>query len=318
MRVDSLPTAQIDRLLRSGFIGAVAGAACFGLGVLTFEMYGAILFLVTPTVMGFVAGLAVNWRIPHRFVSVVLAAMTSVALVGAGLLVFAFEGVMCLLMALPPAMAGSLTGALFSLLITRRGHWRQRTLVLVALLMPCLLGAEAALVRYPILPVVSEIEIDASPETVWRHVIGFSEMPAPTETMFRSGIAYPVRARLEGTGVGAIRYCEFSTGPFVEPITVWEPGHRLAFDVIEQPEPMHELSPYKEIYAPHLHHGLNSRRGEFLLIALPDGTTRLRGTTWYQVNMGPQWYWRRWSDHVIHGIHRRVLEHIKTLSETAG
>jgi hypothetical protein len=36
-----------------------------------------------------------------------------------------------------------------------------------------------------------------------------------------------------------VRYCVFSTGPFVEPITVWEPGRRLGFDVAQQPPPMH-------------------------------------------------------------------------------
>jgi hypothetical protein len=30
--------------------------------------------------------------------------------------------------------------------------------------------------------------------------------------------------RIEGAGVGAMRYCVFSTGTFVEQVTVWEPG----------------------------------------------------------------------------------------------
>jgi len=41
------------------------------------------------------------------------------------------------------------------------------------------------------------------------------------EPLFRLGFASPQYARIEGTGVGAIRYCVFSTGPFVEPITAW-------------------------------------------------------------------------------------------------
>jgi hypothetical protein len=31
--------------------------------------------------------------------------------------------------------------------------------------------------------------------------------------------------------------------------------------------------------------------------------------------MGPQWYWRAWSDHLIGTIHSRVLRHIKDLAE---
>ena len=49
---------------------------------------------------------------------------------------------------------------------------------------------------------------------------------------FKTGLAYPLRARLVGAGVGAVRHCEFTTGAFVEPITVWDAPHRLAFDVI--------------------------------------------------------------------------------------
>src|SRR5262249_42888891 len=130
------------------------------------------------------------------------------------------------------------------------------------------------------------------------------------------GIAYPIRARIDGEGVGAIRRCEFSTGPFVEPITAWEAPHRLAFDVVSQPEPMHETSPYRQIDAPHLRNGLHSRRGEFRLIPLPGGRTRLEGRTWYSVEMAPQAYWGLFSDALIHAIHARVLAHVKQLAES--
>jgi hypothetical protein len=114
--------------------------------------------------------------------------------------------------------------------------------------------------------------------------------------------------------IGAVRYCEFSTGPFVEPITAWEEARRLAFDVRSQPEPMHEWSPYQTLHAPHLLDGLQSRRGEFRLSALPGGRTRLEGTTWYTLDMFPQSYWTLWSDPLIASIHRRVLEHIDALA----
>ena len=68
--------------------------------------------------------------------------------------------------------------------------------------------------------------------------------------------------------------------------------------------------------APHLTEGWVSRRGEIRLIALPGGRTRLQGTTWYEMHMAPQLYWGLWSDAFIHGIHRRVLEHVGRLAET--
>ena len=55
--------------------------------------------------------------------------------------------------------------------------------------------------------------------------------------------------------------------------------------------------------------------GQFRLVRLPGGRTRLEGTTWYQHGLYPAGYWRLWSDWIIHRIHLRVLEHVKRLSE---
>ena len=35
-------------------------------------------------------------------------------------------------------------------------------------------------------------------------------------------------------------------------------------------------------------------------------------------NLWPSDYWRVWSDHIIHTIHLRVLNHVKQLSERSG
>jgi hypothetical protein len=157
----------------------------------------------------------------------------------------------------------------------------------------------------------SSIVIDAPPDAVWPHVIAFPEIPPPDEWMFRAGVAFPVRAHIDGAGVGAVRYCVFSTGAFVEPITHWEPGHRLSFDVVESPAPLRELSPYRDLAPPHLHGYLRPRRGEFRLVDLGDGRTQLEGSTWYELEMGPEAYWRIFSNAIIHRIHHRVLQHIK-------
>ena len=50
---------------------------------------------------------------------------------------------------------------------------------------------------------------------------------------------------------------------------------------------MRELSPY-HIHPPHLDNFLVSKRGQFLLEGLPDGKTRLEGTTWYTNRMWPE------------------------------
>lgn len=173
----------------------------------------------------------------------------------------------------------------------------------------------ASLPPPPLFAVTTTLDVDAPPDVVWRHVISFSDIPAPDDWVFRAGVAYPVRARIDGQGVGAIRYCEFSTGPFVEPITAWEPGRLLKFDVTQNPPAMREWTFRDDVHPPHVSDFLQSQGGEFRLTPLPNNRTRLAGTTWYRHNMWPAAYWRLWSDSIIHRIHTRVLTHVKTLSE---
>ena len=113
-----------------------------------------------------------------------------------------------------------------------------------------------------------------------------------------------------------MRYCEFSTGPFVEPITVWEPPKRLGFDVAKQPPSMREWSPYEVVHAPHVVGTMQSLRGEFRISALPNGRSRLQGTTWYRLKLSPSLYWTLFADEVVHVIHMRVLRHVRNLSES--
>jgi len=88
----------------------------------------------------------------------------------------------------------------------------------------------------------------------------------------------------------------------------------LKFDVLEQPAPMKELS-FWNVDAPHLHDYFVSKRGEFKLIALPNGHTLLEGTTWHYHNIRPVFYWRLCRNYIIHEIHGRVLRHIKVNAE---
>jgi hypothetical protein len=163
--------------------------------------------------------------------------------------------------------------------------------------------------------VASQIDIAAPREAVWANVVGFTKITERPEWIFRLGIACPEEARILGGGVGARRECIFSTGKFIEPITVWQPPARLAFDVAEQPSPMIELTPYRHIHPPHLDLSFRSTRGEFELVELPDGGTRLIGRTWYNLDIRPHAYWTIWSDWLVHRIHLRVLRHIKGLAE---
>src|SRR6185436_15657346 len=266
----------------------------------------------TPFVMGAVPGYLLARGGSVTSVQTACVILIELALVSAGILLFAFEGVVCLAMAAPLAIPFALAGVAIGREFADGRQDRPTGLLLSLLVLPA--GAvfdSAYLPDRSAHEVLSVVEIDASAERVWENVIAFPTLPEPSEWWFRAGVAYPRHASIDGRGVGAIRYCVFSTGSFVEPITAWEPARRLAFDVTAFPEPMRELSPYRGIHPPHLDGYLRSRRGEFRLIPLASGRTRLEGRTWYELDMAPAFYWQAITDGVIHSIHRRVLDHIK-------
>ncbi len=307
--------------IRSALVGVAASLAIalimVGVSVYGLQDYGVALFLGTPVWMGAVSAFAYNRPVPRSLLGSLLVAQTSILIAGAALLLFAFEGVICLAMLYPVATAMGLLGGMIGYCMGALTATSGRGMMFVAFLLPALSGAESVHRPVPLYEVVSQVEIDVSPEQVWPFVVGFSDLPDPDPWYFKLGIAYPKRATIQGSGIGAVRHCEFSTGSFVEPITAWNPPERLAFDVESQPPPMHELSPYRHVHPPHLDGYLRCKRGEFRLVRLADGRTRLEGSTWYEFQMYPQDYWTLWSDAAIHRIHVRVLEHIKRLAEEA-
>lgn len=300
---------------------AMLPTALFGVGTVllcahVLGRYSNGLFFVAPFVLGALCGFLYNRQSPSSAFETMGVTVGALVMFAGLMMLFALEGIVCLLMALPLALPLALPGALIGRAIALAGSSRRPGASFPAVVLPIVCIADSAFPTVASREVVSCIEIDASPVEVWPHVVSFSELAPPSRLVFHMGIAYPVRARIEGEGVGAVRYCEFSTGPFVEPITAWEEPTRLAFDVAEQPPPMRELSIWSDVNAPHLDGYLMSRRGEFRLIALEGGTrTRLEGTTWYDIEIAPVSYWSLWSDFLIGSIHDRVLEKIREEAE---
>jgi hypothetical protein len=308
---------------RSELGAAVAGILVtvplsLGLAVLAFAVfrdYGWGVFVGIPFWIGLDATLLYTVHAPRRLGMCLLVSFLSVCLTGGIIFAAAMEGVICLLMAAPIAVPIALLGGLVGYAVQpRRPGMAQPAQVFPALIlaMPLLLGSEhAAHLPPPSYAITSAIEIDAPPEHVWPKVVEFSEIDEPPAWYFRAGIAYPMRARIDGTGVGATRHCIFTTGEFVEPIRVWDEPRELGFGVSAQPAAMSELSPYRNLHPAHLDGYFRATAGRFVLVPLPGRRTRLEGTTWYVNQFWPEWYWKQWSDGIVHRIHMRVLAHIK-------
>jgi hypothetical protein len=302
---------------------AITTAAAFSASVFStdfLEVYGSGIFLVSPFVCGLISVWIYNRQGRKKLKESIFVSFLAGCISLLAFLAFGFEGLICLAMAFPVVVPCFILGGLLGFFISRavgKRIYNDIIAILLVSLIPFFMGFESKEKEETVIRTsVTSVEINAPIETVWNEVIAFSQIDEPKELLFRLGIAYPINARIEGEGVGAIRYCNFSTGAFVEPITHWEPNVKLAFNVLEQPHPMKELSPFDHMHPPHLDWAVRSIRGQFILNYNDDGSVHLEGTTWFFVKMEPEPYWSWLTSDMIHMIHMRVLNHIKSTSES--
>lgn len=315
------PQSRVGSAGLGVMFAAVLGVVVTWMDLKLVGRYGLALFVALPFVMGYAAVWIDCHRRSRTPKDVIAVVNWTVALAAMGICAIAIEGLICIAMAAPIAwvlafMGGVLAFAVHSRPETPRPAVEPFAALLVML--PMLFGAEqmspAPVPRYQ---VRTSIEIAASPEIVWNRVVAFPPMAPPTGMPFRLGFAYPIEARLVGAGLTADRECRFSTGRFKEPILAWEPGKHFAFGISEEPLLMKETSLYGDIKVRHLEdHDFQAERVDFVITRLPNGNSRLEGTTTYQNKMWPGAYWRIWTDGLVHSIHHRVFEHIKQLAET--
>ncbi len=310
------------RRLLATAAGTLAGdaiaLAAMGISVGLLKSYGWPLMVATPVVAGFVST-SVYCRMCRQPTGggAMLVTFTTFVVGVVVLGLSALEGFGCIVMLTPLFFGEALLGTLLAYNLAKTPTMPSHAMGsgLVMLPLAFVVNGASPPPREAALPIESSVIVHAPPDVVWKRVIAFPPLPAPTEAIFRVGIAAPLAATIDGEGVGAIRRCEFTTGAFVEPIEVWSPGRELSFRVESQPDPMKEATLYAGPRPPHLDGYLQSTRGQFVLEPLADGGTRLIGRTWYRVHMEPEAYWRIWGDAVIHAIHTRVLAHVAKLAE---
>ena len=191
-------------------------------------------------------------------------ALASIAVTAGLLVAFAFEGIVCLALAAPLAVPLAIFGGLAGRAILTMPRRRAAALVAGAgvdadRVFGCgaVAGARRAALRRR---VARDRGCATRARVAARHRVRAARR---RRRNWRSGRGSRTRCARTSTAParGAIRYCEFSTGAFVEPITAWDAPRRLAFSVAQNPPPMRELSPWGAIDAPHLAHFLVADAG---------------------------------------------------------
>ena len=274
-----------------------------------------VLPLVTAAIAGFLSGRA--GRTQGQSIGAAFLTLSAILTI---LGFAAMEGIICMVMVTPAvallAVIGAMLGYWLAYLTDPSANLRVHSAAWLTVIV-CAIG-ESFLPPAPLEDVVSsEVIIDATPAQVWKQLKDIRDLPAPTEPLFVFGVAHPLETYVVGEGgVGAARVCRLSTGDMPERITVWKPEQELQFVVLDTPATMREATFFgQDLDAPHLHTTYTSLEGGFRLEPLPDGRTRLIGTSRYLLTIAPATYWNLWTRQIVSQVQLRVMNHVKAKAE---
>ena len=214
----TLPRDRWASFFLSAWAAVLVGLPILAIGINYLQSYGWGVFVGIPFMLGLIATLlhAVHQR--RTFWECISVAVSACALFGACVFFLAMEGIICLIMASVIVVPLSCLGALAGFGIQSSHHASR---VPPVLLLSCLLlmGFEKMENPKPVpYSVTSMVEVDAPPEVVWSHVVSFSELPPVEDWIFKTGLAYPLRAEIEGEGWAPYGIVCFP------PVHLWSPS----------------------------------------------------------------------------------------------
>jgi hypothetical protein len=302
-------------------VGTLSGVAIILLAVavsaVIFRAYGWGLFVLTPFVVGITTGFLANRHEVQSMGKTNGLVLLSAALGCFGLILFALEGLICLILASPLAAVFAIAGGALGRRAARIGKDPMGPVYCVALL-PAMFAVDAAYPPAVTMMTDESVLIEAPAPQVWQALISEEPIREPATLVGRMGLAYPERAHLSGRGVGAIRTGYFTTGEAREEITDWKENGLLSFMVLSQPPAMKEMSPYQHVNAPHVDGYFQTGETQFEIEALSETQTRLTIRAAHRLRIDPVIYWEPIARWAASSNTRRVLRDIKVKAERFG
>lgn len=231
-----------------------------------------------------------------------------------------WEGIICIVMALPLVLIASSIGGIIGGLWSRYGKLSSRTTACLALIPFLLTPVESRLVPPAQTRTVSnEIRIHASPTTAWHNI---ERVPAIAPTEIRTtwaqriGFPRPVEATLSFEGIGGVRHASFERGVlFTETVTAWEPERRLAFTIRADNVniPPTTLDEHVTIGGRYF----DVLDGEYQIEPLENGDVLLRLISHQRLSTDFNGYAGLWTDAVMQSLQISILQVIQHRCEHA-
>lgn len=303
------------RIAVQGMLGG-AGVTLFTVvvGALIFGAYGYGMFVVGPLMIGAVTAYVANRKNDigeaRTFGLVVCAA----GLGAIALIAVALEGAICIILASPLVAGMALLGGLLGRKVALSRYAKPRHTAMSVAILPMVFLAEHVLPPSATFEASHSVEVAAPADKVWQSLIHMDAIAERPSLPFRLGVAYPIGGTILGSGVGAKRLGEFSTGVAVERVTQWDAGKVLAFEVLRDPPAMREMSPYRHVNAPHVVGYFHTTTTTFTLTPLASGGTRVTLRTDHELKLDPVLYWLPLARWVVDQDDARVLRYLSSHS----
>ena len=166
----------------------ILGILLVWLSANVFQTYASALFLGYPFMVGFLSGYLLMRKgyFPRLgYIKSFAIVILVITLVHALLILFALEGLICVIMILPFAIAISLAGTVFGVLLASYSKPTSISPTFLFLFLPVLPWLESQGIKQKIIQshqgvVLSKIEIQRTPEQVWPHVVSFFRYSSTT------------------------------------------------------------------------------------------------------------------------------------------
>lgn len=153
--------------------------------------------------------------------------------------------------------------------------------------------------------VSTHVRMAANPETLWRCIQFYEEIPGKPPLLLRALIPAPLRTQGEKTTEGSIVFCEYERGgSLVKRITALKEPHFIEFEVLGQSLGIERCVCAEEgsyrIYS-------NGRQSTIVL------------TTTYLAYLRPRWLWAPVERLIAHQLHKHILRGmVRTLAAVEG
>ena len=170
-----------------------------------FGVYGYGLFVISPFVVGATAAYLANRRRPIGAPATMGVAMIALLIGGMALILLAFEGFICILMAAPIAAVMALLGAELGRNIAARGQEPVETSVFAFGLLPLVFAIEQALPAVAEFDTSQSIVVVAPAPSVWRALVAPGRIDERPSLPFRLGLAYATGGYVVVPGASGVR-----------------------------------------------------------------------------------------------------------------